>query len=142
MTPNHFDTRHPIVLFDGVCNVCNGAVQWIIRHDKQGKFHFASLQSEVADALSKERSLPSTLPDSIILLENGRVSMESTAVLRICRGLDGWWKGLYGLILVPRFIRDRIYRWFARNRYRWFGKQETCMIPTPDIRNRFLDQKN
>ncbi|SDX03040.1 Predicted thiol-disulfide oxidoreductase YuxK, DCC family [Marininema mesophilum] len=137
---NKKDVDHPIVLFDGVCNVCNGAVQWIIRHDQQGRFHFASLQSDVAANLYGDNPSKTTSPDSIILLEDGRTYMESTAVLRICKGLDGWWKGLYIFIVVPRFIRDGVYRWFARNRYRWFGKQETCMIPTPEIRSRFVDQ--
>ncbi|SMO88698.1 thiol-disulfide oxidoreductase DCC family protein [Melghirimyces algeriensis] len=132
--------QNPVVLFDGVCNVCNQTVQWIIRNDPKGQFRFASLQSDVAEALLKDATMRSTLGDSMILIEDKRIYMESTAALRICRRLAGWRKGLYVFILIPSFLRNRVYRWFARHRYRWFGKQDQCMLPTPEIRSRFLDQ--
>lgn len=127
-----------IVLFDGVCHLCNGAVRWIIRRDRRGRFRFASLQSETGSALlSRYGVQPGT--DSMVLIEGGRWYPESTAALRIARRLDGLWPLAYVLIIVPRPLRDSLYRYIARRRYRWFGRSETCMIPDSGIRERFLD---
>ncbi|NGQ97121.1 thiol-disulfide oxidoreductase DCC family protein [Brevibacillus sp. SYP-B805] len=132
--------RQPsILLFDGVCNLCHQAVQFIIRRDPHGRIHFASLQSEAGRQLLERYHLPQTYLDSIVLVDDGKIYTQSTAALRIARKLHGWWPALYLLILVPRFIRDPFYRWVARNRYKWFGKREACLLPTPELRKRFLD---
>jgi len=128
-----------IVLFDGVCNFCNGAVNWIIGHDPHGAFRFAPLQSEIGERLTRQYAVPENI-DSIVLIEDGRAFTHSSAGLRIARGLGGIWKAGYAGILIPRPIRDALYRWFASNRYRWFGKQDACMIPTPEVRSRFLSE--
>lgn len=127
-----------IVLFDGVCHFCNGAVQFIIQHDRRGYFRFASLQSDTGKSLLAGRPDLQNL-DSIVLAEGGRFYTESTAVLRIAGKLDGLWKAFGLLIVFPPALRNPVYRWFARRRYRWFGKARTCMIPAPEIRDRFLD---
>ncbi|CAM4229660.1 MAG: thiol-disulfide oxidoreductase DCC family protein [Paenibacillus macerans] len=129
--------NHAVVLFDGVCNFCNGSVQFIIRRDRAGYFRFASLQSDAAKSLLAGRAEAPSL-DSIILIENDRVFTESTAVLRIARKLDGIWRGAALFLAVPKPLRDWAYRLFARNRYRWFGKRSECMLPTPEQRQRFL----
>jgi predicted DCC family thiol-disulfide oxidoreductase YuxK len=132
--------RQPsILLFDGVCNLCHQAVQFIIHRDPHGRIHFASLQSEAGRMLLARFHLPETYLDSIVLIDDGKIYTQSTAALRIARKLHGWWPALYLLILVPRFIRDPLYKWIARNRYRWFGKREACLLPTPQLRKRFLD---
>jgi predicted DCC family thiol-disulfide oxidoreductase YuxK len=132
------DTANPIVLFDGVCNLCNGSVQFIIRHDRQGRFRFASLQSSVGQDLQARFGMDPGRLDSVILVEGDRWFKESDAALRIARGMSGAWKALAVFRVIPRPIRDAAYRLIARNRYRWFGKQETCWLPTPELRGRFL----
>lgn len=131
--------KHSIILFDGVCNFCNGWVKFVIRRDRKAQFRFSSYQSEVAKRLFQAHHIDPAGVDSIILMENGHCYTESTAVLHILRKMDGIWPGLYVLIWIPRPLRDGVYRWFAKNRYRFFGKQSACMIPTPEIRERFLD---
>ena len=130
------------VLFDGVCNLCNGFVQFIIRHDAAGRYRFAALQSEAGQALLAAHGVaPATLttdPDSVVLLSGGRLYSHSTAVLRIARGLGGAWRLAAGAEVLPRALRDAVYRFIARNRYRWFGRQESCMLPTPELKARFL----
>ncbi|UJR84788.1 thiol-disulfide oxidoreductase DCC family protein [Sandaracinus amylolyticus] len=135
MTPDH-----PIVLFDGVCNLCHGAVQFIVDRDPRATFHFASLQSDRAAALLREhgRTPPAGDPESVVLVEDGRIYEHSTAALRIARRLGGLWPALYAFVIVPRFVRDAVYRLIARNRYRWFGRTEQCRVPTPELRARFL----
>ena len=131
-----------IIFFDGVCNLCNGFVQFVIRHDPEGRFRFAALQSDAARHLLAAHGLPPTAlaaePDSVLLLSGGRLYSHSTAVLRIARGLGGGWQlaGVGGLL--PRAWRDALYRFVARHRYRWFGRQESCMLPTPALKERFL----
>ena len=125
----------PIILFDGVCNLCSGAVQFILDRDPRGRFRFASLQSGAARRLLGGESLP----ESIVLIEEGKTSRRSTAALRIARRLRFPWPLLYAFIVVPRPLRDFVYNWIARNRYRWFGRRETCLVPAPDLRNRFLE---
>ncbi len=129
-------SEHPIVFFDGVCNLCNGAVQFIIRHDKQKRFLFAPLQSEAGKRAVA--ALQGTAPDSIILFYEGRYYIKSAAVLRIARLLGGVWALGYAAIIIPRFLLDPLYGFIARNRYRWFGRHDECMIPTPELRERFL----
>ena len=128
----------PVILFDGVCNLCNGFVQFVIRRDRVGRFRFASLQSAEGQALLTAHGLPApTEPESIVLIENGRAYSHSGAVLRLARHLPGW-RWLTAFRVVPRPVRDAVYRWVARNRYRWFGRQEACLLPTPELKARFL----
>ena len=129
---------HGIILFDGVCNVCNGYVQFVIKRDPKAYFKFASLQSEEGQALLQKYGLPTDTLDTIVLVEGDRAYTYSTVPLRVVRKLHRLWPLLYGFILVPTFIRNPIYRFVAANRYKWFGKKEACMIPTPEIRARFL----
>ncbi len=126
-----------IVLFDGVCNFCNGAVNFIIRHDADKKFKFTPLQSEIGEQLRAKYNIGEDV-DSIILVEDDRVYTHSTAGLRIAKGLGGIWPLGYTFIIVPAFIRDWFYKLFAKYRYRLFGKKDVCMIPTPEIKERFL----
>jgi len=132
------DTRL-IILFDGVCNLCNAGIQSVIKKDKKKKFRFASLQGEKGQALLREFNLAGPHLDSFVLIEGDKAYTRSTAALRIAKLTGGFWKILYGLIIVPRFIRDAVYNMIARNRYKWFGKKDECMIPTPELRDRFLD---
>lgn len=128
-----------IVFFDGVCNLCNNSVKFIIKRDKYKRFLYASLQSDAArDILLQFKILNSDL-DSIILVENGKLYQKSTAILKIVKQLNGFWKLHYIFIIIPKFIRDFIYEIIAKNRYKWFGKRETCMLPTGDMKLRFLE---
>ena len=124
-----------IVLFDGVCNLCNGAVRFILARDPEGHFRFASLQSETARRLLKDDAPAET----IVLIEAGKTYTKSTAALRIARGLRFPWPLLYALVAIPRPLRDLVYDWVARHRYAWFGKRETCPVPTPEVRWRFME---
>jgi predicted DCC family thiol-disulfide oxidoreductase YuxK len=133
------EQEKPTLLFDGVCNLCNGTVQFVIERDPKANVQFASLQSDFATDKFVELNIPNDYLDSIVLLEEGKVYYKSTAALRLSRHLNGLWPMLYGFIIIPRAIRDYVYDWIARNRYRWFGKQETCWIPTPELRGRFAD---
>lgn len=128
-----------IVLFDGVCNFCNGAVNFIIRHDAAKKFSFAPLQSEIGQEMKAKYDIGDDI-DSVVLIENDRAYMHSTAGLRIAKGLGGVWSLGYVFVIVPAFIRDWCYKLFAKYRYRLFGRQDACMLPTPDIRERFLSE--
>ena len=128
---------NPVILFDGVCNFCNGAVNFIIRHDGEKKFKFAPLQSEIGQQMQAKYGIGEDV-DSIILVENDKAYTYSTAGLRVAKGLGGIWSLGYVFIIVPTFIRDYLYRLFAKNRYRLFGRQDACMLPTPDVRERFL----
>lgn len=133
------DPQAPTILFDGVCNLCNGSIQFILKRDPRARFRFASLQSESGRRLVTENGLDPDVLSSVILIEDGKVYRESTAALRIARHMSGAWKLLRVFVLIPRPIRDAVYRMIARNRYRWFGKSETCWLPTPELRARFLD---
>jgi predicted DCC family thiol-disulfide oxidoreductase YuxK len=127
-----------IVLFDGVCNFCNATINFVIEHDRAGHFKFAPLQSEVGEQLMGEHDIDPTGTDSVILVEDGKAYTHSDAALRIAQRLDGIWSWAYAFRVVPRFIRDAAYKIFARHRYRFFGRQDACMMPTPEIRARFL----
>lgn len=132
------ETNNPIILFDGVCNLCNGAVQFVIRNDKNKQFRFAALQSEAGAELSKKYGLPSNSMKTFVLIANDKCYTRSTAALRVGKMLGGVLSLSYVFIIVPPVIRDGIYNFIAKNRYRWFGEKESCMIPTPDLRERFL----
>lgn len=131
--------EHPVIFFDGFCNLCNGAVQFVIKRDRKNLFRFASLQSDYAAVALKKFDIEPAQGDSFVLLANGKVYQRSTAALKVARKLSGLWPLLYGFIIVPRFIRDAIYNWIARNRYKWFGKQDSCWVPTPELKQKFLD---
>ena len=130
----------PIILYDGVCNLCSWSVRFIIKRDKENQFLFASLQSEFAQA-----NLPNTLLSnsevrrSIVLKEEDKIKTKSSAVLTISKHLSGLWPLLYVFMMVPKIIRDWIYDIIAENRYRWFGKKDQCMIPSPELKSRFID---
>ena len=126
------------VLFDGVCNFCNGAVNFVIARDKAGYFKFAPLQSEIGEQITVKQAIDFEKTDSIVLVEDHRAYIQSTAALKIARRLDGLWPVFYGLIIVPRPIRDLAYKLFAKYRYKLFGRQDACMIPRPEVRARFL----
>jgi predicted DCC family thiol-disulfide oxidoreductase YuxK len=128
-----------LVLFDGVCNFCNFWIQFALKRDKKGKLIFGSLQGETAQRILPKYNIDPLVITSVIFIEDGIAYRESTAALKVCRHLDGGWKLLYALIVIPAFLRDSIYKWIGRNRYKWFGKQESCMLPTPDQRQRFVD---
>lgn len=130
----------PILLFDGVCNLCNGTVQFVIARDPEAKVRFASLQSDFAKQQFKELGIPNSYLDSIVLLEDGKVFFRSTAALRLTRHLSGLWPLLRFLTVIPAPVRDLVYDWIARNRYRWFGRQETCWVPTPELKGRFVGE--
>ncbi len=131
--------QHSIILFDGVCNLCNGAVQFVIKHDKQKHFMFASLQSDAGQQLLKQHQLPQQNFNSFILIENNKAFIKSTAALMVAKQLSGIIKLLYGFIIVPPFIRNSVYNFIAKNRYKWFGKKDTCMMPTQNLTSRFLN---
>jgi len=130
----------PILLFDGVCNLCNNSVQFIIRHDKKGNIRFASLQSEMGQQLLKKHGRSAEALQSLVLIENDKAYTHSTGALKVARLLDGGWSLLYGFVVIPAFIRNVVYRFIGKNRYKWFGKKDHCMIPTPALKARFLDQ--
>lgn len=129
---------HPIVLFDGVCNFCDSWVNWIIARDSRGTFCFAPLQSSAGEKLQREHGLDPTALDTLVLVDGARVYRKSGAALRVLRRLRWPWPVFFGLIGVPPFIRDLVYDFFARRRYRWFGRKEECMVPAPEVRDRFL----
>lgn len=133
------DLRHPVILFDGVCNLCNASVQFIIRHDKKQIFRFAALQSAFGQRVIENFNLTDKNIDSVILFENNSVQLKSDAALSIAKQLGGIYSLLYVFIVVPKFIRNSVYDFIARNRYRWFGKQESCMIPTPELKRLFIE---
>ena len=129
-----------VVFFDGVCNLCNGAVQFIIDRDPHKLFQFAPLQSDAAAKLLGGRGVvvDTSAPDSIVLVQGDRVYQRSDAVLRIAQNLTAAWPMLVLFLVVPRFLRDAVYRFVAHHRYRWFGKTDECRLPTPELRARFL----
>ncbi len=131
--------KSPVILFDGVCNLCNGSVQFVINHDKAGLFTFASLQSEAGQKLLSDYQIPGTVLSSFILIQHEQAYTKSTAALLVAKQLTGVVKYLYIFRVIPTFIRDVVYNFIARNRYRWFGRKESCMIPSPELRARFLN---
>lgn len=128
---------NPVILFDGVCNLCNASVNFVIDRDPDGLFQFAALQSQFAAGLVDTYGVGQGL-DTIVLVESGKVYDRSTAALRIAKRLKGPWPLLYAGIVIPKVLRDAIYRFIARNRYRWFGQTEACRVPTADLQARFL----
>ena len=129
--------EHPIILFDGVCNLCSGSVQFVIKRDPDQLFRFASLQSPFGQSVLEKFQLPVDNYRSFILLEHDKIYQRSTAALRVFSRIKGWkWSRVF--FGVPRFLRDAVYNLIANNRFRWFGKKESCWLPTPELQSRFL----
>ena len=131
-------TSGPILLFDGVCNLCNGLVKFIIRRDRGAKIRFAPLQSPAGQSLLKISGLAANEIDSVVYMSGDKRFLKSSAVLHLLKELGGGWRLFYVFIIIPKFIRDFFYNIIARMRYKVFGKTESCMVPTPDIKERFL----
>ncbi|MBC8257379.1 MAG: thiol-disulfide oxidoreductase DCC family protein [SAR324 cluster bacterium] len=129
----------PILLFDGHCNLCNAWVQFVVKRDPSGTVHFSALQSKAGKRLLEIHNINENYTDSLVLFEEERYSVSSTAALRTLSFLAGWERHLKFLSIVPRPFRDLIYRFIARNRYKWFGRREECMIPTAELSQRFLE---
>jgi predicted DCC family thiol-disulfide oxidoreductase YuxK len=128
----------PVVLFDGVCNLCNSSVQFLIQNDKKKQLRFASLQSDFGQEVLRKFNLPQTDFNSFVLLEGEKVYLRSSAALRIAYYLGGFWNIFQIFWIIPPFIRNAIYNFIAKNRYKWFGKKTECMMPSPELRERFL----
>jgi predicted DCC family thiol-disulfide oxidoreductase YuxK len=128
----------PLVLYDGQCGLCNRSVQTILRHDGRGRFRFAALQSALGQALLARHGLASDVMDSVVLVDGERAYTRSRAALRIAGAMDAPWPLLRVFAIIPGPLRDGVYDWVARNRYRWFGRTDACMLPPPEVRARFL----
>lgn len=133
----NIEIKHKIILFDGVCNLCNTSVILVIHNDKKDIFKFAPLQSEYGKKSLKKHKIDPKDTDSIILIDGGKSYIKSSAALHIAKHLSGLYPLLYGFMIVPRFIRDWVYDYVAKNRYRWYGKKESCMIPNPNLKAKF-----
>jgi predicted DCC family thiol-disulfide oxidoreductase YuxK len=129
----------PLILYDGVCNLCNRWVQFVLKHDRRQQFHFAPLQGTTAKKLLAEKKQLHEFPDTVILFDNNNIYTGSGAALRIFKKLGKGWKLIYGLIVFPPFIRDGVYRFIANRRYKWFGKTDSCILPPEKWKRRFLD---
>ncbi|MBI3511014.1 MAG: DUF393 domain-containing protein [Bacteroidetes bacterium] len=130
--------KYSIVLFDGVCNYCNTKVNFIIRHDNKDHFRFTPLQSALAKKILTDHGLDPEQMNSFVLYENDKCFFKTTAILRMAKHLGGLYPLLYALIIIPAPIRDIYYNIIAKNRYKWWGKKESCMVPTPEVRKKFL----
>lgn len=127
-----------VILFDGVCNFCNSSINLIIRNDRKNIFRFAPLQSEAGTLITRHYGIDTSKTDSIIYIEDGKAYVKSSAALHIARHMKGLYPLLYAFMALPRFLRDPFYDLIARNRYKWFGKKESCMVPTPETRQKFI----
>ena len=132
-------SNNPVIFFDGVCNLCNAAVQFVIEHDADSTFKFTALQGEYAKKMLPEFDVDTSKINSIILVQNSKLYTKSSAALIIAKKLNGLLPLLYVFIIVPKFIRDWIYDIVAKNRYKWWGRQESCWLPTPELKSRFFD---
>lgn len=130
--------NNPLILFDGVCNLCNTSVQFIIKHDKNNLFKFASLQSETGRKLLKKYNYSNNTTNTFVLIYDNMVYTKSDAALLTAKLLGSWWRLMYYFRFIPRKARNGIYSFIARNRYKWFGKSETCMIPDDNLKERFV----
>ncbi|WP_316805561.1 thiol-disulfide oxidoreductase DCC family protein [Pedobacter nototheniae] len=130
-------SQNPVIFFDGVCNLCNASVQFAIKHDKKNQFKFTALQGDYAKATLPAFNIDLTKINSIILVEDDKLYTKSSAALRVAKRLNGLWPLLYGFIIVPKFLRDWFYDIIARNRYKWWGRQESCWVPTLALKSKF-----
>lgn len=135
---DQLSSSQPILLFDGVCNLCNESVQWVIRHDPHAKFRFTSLQSAIGQALLEKYKLPTAELNTVVLVDGAKALTRSDVPLHIFAKIGGAWRLMIVFYIIPKFLRDAVYDWIARNRYRWFGKKEACWLPTPELKTRFL----
>ena len=135
---NNFENKS-IIIFDDVCNLCNASVNFVIKNDKKEQFLFASFQSDAAKEILLHFNLKNLNGGTVILVEGQKVYEKSTAVLKIAKRLDGPFKAFYAFFIVPKIFRDWVYDFIAKNRYKWFGKRDSCMMPSPELKNRFLD---
>ena len=129
----------PVILFDGICNLCSNSVLFILRRDKKNQFLFGSLQGKTGQGYLAKFNLPADTFNSFMLVEGDTLYTRSTAALRMVKHLGGGWSLLYAFIIIPQFIRDAVYNIIAKNRYKWFGKKEVCWVPTPALKQKFLD---
>ena len=132
--------QESILLFDGHCSLCNGAVDFVLKRDIRKKLLLASIQGTAGQGVLKKYELPPSYLDTLVLVEEGKVYLGSTAALRVARFLGGGWPLFYGLIIIPKGVRDRIYQWISRNRYQWFGRRDTCRMPTANEQEHFLKE--
>lgn len=130
---------HPIILFDGHCNLCNSSVQFVIERDPNKQFRFASLQSEFGKTILANFNLSTRQLNTVILLDSGKIYTRSTAALMVAKKLSGAWSLMYAFSIIPAFIRDIVYNFIAKNRYNWFGKKEACWVPTPALKDLFIE---
>lgn len=130
--------QNDVILFDGVCNLCNGAITFIIKRDKRNHYRFAALESDIGTMYLQKHEINPMETDSIVLIRGEKAYTKASAALRIARKMSGLWPLLYLFIIIPKFISNTVYDYIARNRYQWFGKEESCMIPTPALRDKFL----
>ncbi len=134
------EAEHPVILFDGVCNLCTASVQYVIKHDPKRLFRFASLQSDFGNKILNDFDLPLNDPNSFVLLAGNKIYDRSTAALMVAKKLKGPVSLLYIFIIIPKFIRNLVYSFIAKHRYKWFGKKTTCWLPTPELKQLFIDQ--
>ena len=130
--------EHKIILFDGVCNLCNASVNFVIKRDKNDVFRFAALQSEIGKKYVLKFNINPNETDSIILIDNDKCYVKSTAALYITKSMSGAYPLFFSFIVIPTFIRNLVYDYVAKNRYKWYGKKESCMVPTPELKGKFL----
>lgn len=136
---NAYNTGHQVILFDGVCNLCNSVVQFLIKRDKTDTFRFASLQSEAGQQILGQHQLPTQNFNSFVLYKNNKIYQKSTAALLVAKALPGWWPLLAAFIIIPPLLRDPLYDIIAQNRYKWFGKKESCPLPSAETRKKFFN---
>jgi predicted DCC family thiol-disulfide oxidoreductase YuxK len=132
------NSKKSVILFDGVCNLCNASIDFTLKRDKKNQFLVGALQEEAGKTLLSKFEVNPEYLDSLVLIEDEKAYFRSTAALKIAKNLSGLWPLLYGLIILPSGLRDGIYDWIGRNRYRWFGKKTTCRLPTPEEKAKFL----
>lgn len=128
----------PILLFDGFCNLCNSSVQFFLKHEKTNDFRFTSLQSDTGKALLKKYNIDPKVTDSLVLIHNNKAYIKSSAALKATAYMKGLYPLLQAFLIIPAFIRNSVYDFIARNRYKWYGKSESCMIPDPSLTQRFI----
>lgn len=133
---------HKILLFDGVCNLCNNTVLFVIKRDRKKQIRFGAIQSQEGKKLLQKFAIDQQYLGSLIFIDEGKVYLKSSGALRLSKYLSGLWPLLYALMVIPAFIRNPIYDFVAANRYKWFGKKEVCMIPTPELKSLFLNDEN
>ncbi len=138
MEPRALTSTAPVLLFDGVCNLCNAAVNWVIDHDPAGRIRLGALQSDAGQALLAAHGLHGDYLDSLVLVEGGRTYVKSDAALRVAGHLGGVWGIAKALLALPRPVRDAVYDVIAKHRYQWFGKRDSCRMPTPELKARFI----